>query len=314
MPPIATGDSGKSFYSIFSKVEKFDGKGDVDLSSWLRSFDRCCTISQKDDDLIQGQLLMLCLAGQALAVAEHLEEEKKTQQKYSEIKVRLESVFKTAAIKEVKMGEFENRIQRLDESEDEFMLSLIKLYRAADPDGSDTIVTKAIKRRFMGGISSEVRQSIYIFIYDPHASTATYQNLLEYSRKAKIHALESNTNRHPINALCTSSNSDNSNEKTFNDNYHILKAISDLNENVNKRIDNLENDYNNRLQGINVISRGRNNYRSNRNRYSNSRGNFSNRNARENKNFNDEPSGNNFRCFKCNGLNHFAKECPSKNV
>ena len=114
--------------------------------------------------------------------------------------------------------------------------------------------------------------------------------------------------------MCTSSNSDNSNEKTFNDNYHILKAISDLNENVNQRIDNLENDYNNRLHGINVISRGRNNYRSNRNRYSNRRGNFSNRNARENKNFNDEPSGNNFRCFKCNGLNHFARECPSKNV
>ena len=96
--------ASQSFYSIFSKVEKFDGKGDVDLSSWLCSFDRCCTIAQKDDDLIQGQLLMLCLAGQALAVAEQLEEEKKTQQKYSEIKVRLESVFKTAAIKEVKWG------------------------------------------------------------------------------------------------------------------------------------------------------------------------------------------------------------------
>ena len=75
---------------------------------------------------------MLCLSGQALAVAEQLEEEKKAQQKYSEIKTQLESVFETVATKESRMVEFENRIQHIEESADEFMLSLIKLYRAAD--------------------------------------------------------------------------------------------------------------------------------------------------------------------------------------
>ena len=36
-----------------------------------------CTIAKKDDDLIKGQVLMMCLSSQALAVAEQLEEEKK---------------------------------------------------------------------------------------------------------------------------------------------------------------------------------------------------------------------------------------------
>ena len=42
---------------------------------------------RKKDDLLKGQLMMLCLSGQALAVAEQLEEEKNAQQKYSEVKV-----------------------------------------------------------------------------------------------------------------------------------------------------------------------------------------------------------------------------------
>ena len=173
MPRGTTGDSGESYskmasqggLSIFSKLEKFDGKGDVDLASWLRSFDRCCTIAQKDDDLVRGQLLLLCLDGQALAVAEQLEKEKRAQQKYSEIKVRLEAVFKTTERKEAKMVAFENRFQKLEENEDEFMLSLVKMYRATDPGATEAIATKAIKRRFIQGIANEVRQSIYIFVF-----------------------------------------------------------------------------------------------------------------------------------------------------
>ena len=249
--------------AIFSKLEKFDGRSDVDLSSWLRAFDRCCTIAQKDDDLVQGQLLMVCLDGQALAVAEQLEEEKKAQQKYSEIKVRLEAVFKTTATKEAKMVAFENRIQRLEESEDEFMLSLVKLYRAADPDATDANATKAIKRRFMGGIANEVRQSIYIFCNDPYAATVSYQKLLEHARNAKIHALDKKPDKHFVNVLNTSNVTDS------NTNDYLLKAISDLSDNMNRRIDDLETNYNS-LQGINAISRGRGNnhrgnYRGNRN-------------------------------------------------
>ena len=62
---------------LFTKLDKFDGTN-TDLQSWLRNFERCCTIAGKraEDELVKGQLLVLCLTGQALAVVEQLEEEK----------------------------------------------------------------------------------------------------------------------------------------------------------------------------------------------------------------------------------------------
>ena len=178
--------SGASYNNVFNRIEKFDGKNDTDFASWLRTFERACTISQKRDDLVKGQLLMLCVTGQALAVAEQLEEEKKAQQSFTELKARLESVFNTTASKESKMVEFENRIQRVEEGDDEFMLSLVKLYRASNPDASDVVSTLAIKRKFMNGISPELRHSIYIFCNEPYAADVTHQNLLEHARKARL--------------------------------------------------------------------------------------------------------------------------------
>ena len=156
--------AGQSYDSVVSKVEKFNGKSDLDFRSWLRTFERGCTIAKKDDDLIKGQVLMMCLSGQTLAVAEQLEEEKKTQQKFSELKGRLESVFTTVARQEAKMVKFENRIQRILESEDGFMLSLVKLYSAANPDAGEAVSTKAITRRFMNGIMKEDNLHIFFVI------------------------------------------------------------------------------------------------------------------------------------------------------
>ena len=115
------------------------------------------------NDLVKGQLFMLCLGGQALAVAEQLEEVKHAQQKFSELKAHLEVVFITTANKESKMVEFENRFQRIEESEDEFMLNLVKIYIAANPDASEATSTLAIKRKFIHGISSDLCRSTYIF-------------------------------------------------------------------------------------------------------------------------------------------------------
>ena len=60
--------------------------------------------------LVKGQLLGLCLTGQGLAVVEQLEEEKKSQQKFPDLKKRLDDVFQTSADMETKMAEFEQRI------------------------------------------------------------------------------------------------------------------------------------------------------------------------------------------------------------
>lgn len=304
----------KLYSHIFNKVEKFDGNGDVDFASWLRTFERCCTIAGKnEDDLIKGQLLMLCLTGQSLAVAEQLEEEKKTQQKFSDLKVRLTSVFTTAAKKEAKMQEFENRIQQIEESEDEFMLSLVKLYRAANPDANDDVATKDIKRRFMNGISNEVRQSLYIFCNDPYGTTVTYQNLLEHARKAKMHVFERKCDQQSVNTFNVDQNS--YNEATPG-NSSVLNAIANLNQTLHNRMDSLETNYNNQQYEINAISRG--NYRGNSNRFRNNRKvNFNaNKDTSNWRNHNSAFTNNKqqYRCYKCNGFNHFARNCRSKNL
>ena len=65
------------------------------------------------------------------------------------------------------MVEFENRFQRVEETVDEFMLCLVKIYRAANPDASDATSKLAIKRKCMHGIPTELRWSIYIFCNEP---------------------------------------------------------------------------------------------------------------------------------------------------
>ena len=63
--------------NIFSRLDKFTGLGPgTDLRTWLTNFERCCTIAEKTDDLVQGQLLMLSAEGRTLAILERLEEQK----------------------------------------------------------------------------------------------------------------------------------------------------------------------------------------------------------------------------------------------
>ena len=72
---------------------------------------------------------------------------------------------------ETKMAEFEQRIQPVTESEDKFMLSLVKLYRTANPTASTADINRAIKRKFLSGISSDLRSSIFIFCTDPYVTS-----------------------------------------------------------------------------------------------------------------------------------------------
>ena len=81
---------------LFTKLDKFDGTN-TDLQPWLRNFERCCTIAGKsaEDELVKGQLSVLCLTGETLAV---LEEEKKTQQKFPDLKKGSKMSFKPVQI------------------------------------------------------------------------------------------------------------------------------------------------------------------------------------------------------------------------
>ena len=112
--------ASSNLMALFSKLEKYNGS--EDLSSWLQKFNRCCMIADKNDDEIKGQLILLCLSGQALAVAEQLEQERQGAQTFAQVRLRLENVFLTTARSEQKMTEFESRLQKAGESEDEFMI------------------------------------------------------------------------------------------------------------------------------------------------------------------------------------------------
>ena len=221
------------------------------------------------------------------------------------------------------------------------MLSLVKLYSAANPDAGEAVSTKAIKRRFMNGISNEVRQSLYIFCNNPHAIIVTYQQLLELARKAKMHIFESKCDKQSLDVLTVLTFDENISNQTTpgyssilsnqttpgyssilsnqtTPGYSsILAAISNLDQNLNARIDLIANNYSNQVHGINAITRGRGYYRGN-NRYNrNNRENYNvNRNAslnwRNNIDRNNEQSQDILKCFKCSGDNHFARHCRSK--
>ena len=121
MATATTGSGGLGL--LFSNIEKFTGT--ADLVSWIKQFDRCCVVANKTDDAVKGQLLMLCVAGQAKAILENFEEDQNGAQGYNALKGELEKHYNTTAIKEGKMREFEVRTQKVDESEEESCLSCI---------------------------------------------------------------------------------------------------------------------------------------------------------------------------------------------
>ena len=87
---------------LFTKLNKFTGDNDSDLTDWLRNFERCCVIAKREDALVKGKLLMLFVEGQAKAVLEEYEEEKGAPQEYNELADRLKAVFDTTATREAK--------------------------------------------------------------------------------------------------------------------------------------------------------------------------------------------------------------------
>ena len=92
------------------------------------------------------------------------------------------------------MTGFETRVQGLGETEDEYMLALIKLFKAANPDAKTEDINRAVKRKFLNGISDDLRRNLFIFCNNPLEETVSHSDLLQASNKARVH-LSSGTAR-----------------------------------------------------------------------------------------------------------------------
>ena len=316
---MATATSGTSGLGLlFSNLEKFTGN--ADLVSWIKQFYRCCVVANKTDNAVKGQLLMLCVTGQAKAILENFEEDQNGAQGYDALKGELEKHYNTTAIKEEKMRAFEVRTQKVDESEEEFMYELHNLYKRANPAQSVAVQLTAVKRKFLQGIDPEIRRNIFVFCNDPYGAAITKDNLVEYSQKAKVYLTQSDP----------SYGSSSSDVKVKSEYENMISTM----EKLNTRMETLEGSMAENVEQINAIADGpRGGYRGgfrggynrgnrgfrgrgrggryNNNNWSRGRGNRGGRGRG-----NNDGSGNNSNipmCYKCGEPNHHSRFCLSGN-
>ena len=174
---------------IFSTLEKFTDGNTTDLTNFLSKFDRCCLVANKVDAEnapVKGQLLMLFVEGRARALLEEYElSQGGAQQTYTALVAKLREHFANTTTQESSMILFESRVKKVTESEEEFMLELVKLYKAANPQQAAEVVLLAVKRKFLAGIPSNLRNNIFVFCSDPYDNGVSREALLGHCRKAK---------------------------------------------------------------------------------------------------------------------------------
>ena len=188
------------------------------------------------------------------------------------------------------------------------MLSLVQLYRAANPYVTEQEFQRAVKRKFLQGISPELRRAIYVFCNDPHALIVSYQRLLEYTRTAKLNIIDSSNHVEEASSTVCSVNVDNTQGQSSSmssASNELLQAISNLTVGLNEHV---------KLFAENQPTRQRNrdSYRPQYN--SRDRSGFFGRGRGRGRatprHFSSNPSqAHPKRCYNCNGENHIARFC-----
>ena len=129
---------------------------------------------------------MLCVSGRAEACLDQFDDSKQEPQKFSALKEQLKAIFDSPSDRGAKMADFEQRIRNIDESEEEFMTSLIQTFRTANPSAANEEINRAVKRKFLQGIPVNLRRYLFIFCNNPYDTTVSPQDL-KASRDAIIH-------------------------------------------------------------------------------------------------------------------------------
>ena len=325
---------------IFSSLEKFSEGNGAELSSFLSKFDRCCLIGNKvdaNDAPVKGQLLMLFVEGRARATLEEYEQTQGgVQQTYAALAAKLREHFDNEETRENSMSLFEARIKKINESEEEFMLALLMLYKTANPNHDAAVTLLAVKRKFLSGISPTLRNNIFVFCQDPFAAGVTREQLLTHCRKARNLLLTQNADSNQeystdrVLANNTNGNNSNTSGQILSEEGVLAAAINNLTMTVQEHITSTDDRFQTMGEAIAAVSGGggfqRNNYgsrgrggnRGGRSNYSNTgnRGGYNNNN---NSNSNSSSGrGNNRRgrggrgpivCYNCGGANHVARDC-----
>ena len=337
---------------IFSTLEKFSDTSKSSLSEWLNKFDRCCIVAKKADGEegnVKGQLLLLYVEGRARAILEEYEEAQGGNPlTYAVLAAKLKEHFESASSREEAMKKFEMRMQNVNESEEEFMLGLLKLYSLANPNHAADIKLAAIKRKFINGISEELRRNIFIFCNNPYAAGVTRENLLSHCRDARMHLKSEPAADNPgtdgVMAAGGGGNED-VDDTTAAINNLSLQLQTHV-ENTGRRLDEFG-------QCISSMNNNRGGYRPNRGNNNNNRGgsrpnrgnnnNYNNRQGQQQQggfrggyqgqqqqqggfrggrggrrggfqprnNGGNQNNGGQVRCFRCNGSNHYAWGCTA---
>ena len=327
--------------SLFLGLEKFSDGNSTDLHSFLSRFDRRCSVANKvdGDTPVKGQLLMLWVEGRARAALEEFElTQGGVKQTYDANVAKLKAYFDSPSSRQASMMLFEGRKQKIQESEEEFMLDLLRLYKAANPDHTNAVTLLSIKRKFIAGISPKLRSKIFIFCADPYDGGVTRDALLGHCVAAKnLLAMESQGDTHErssdrVLAVGAGIEGESGIVAALN---NVTLLLSEHIQSTDARFDEFNGTLaaitqNNNFRGRNNRGNrgfgGQNNYRggfnNNRGGFNNNRGGFNNNRGGFNNNRGGF-GGRNFRgrgirgrggivrCFNCQGENRVASNCTA---
>ena len=215
------------------------------------------------------------------------------------------------------------------------MLDLVKLYSLANPNHAADIKLAAIKRKFLNGISPDLRRNIFVFCNNPFEGTVTRENLLSYCNNARMHltvktegdSVSANASETVMLANCSAGNV---NEEG------VIAAINNLTLQVKNHVESTERRFDEVGEVISVLN---SNYRGNTRyngsyrggksfrgsyrggsssyrgaNYSNrggSQGQFGRFNSNRNRGSRGASNRGQFICFKCGKPNHRAVDCLS---
>ena len=177
-------------------------------------------------------------------------------------------------------------------------LSLVKLYRTANPTASTEDINTAIKRKFLNGVSLDLRRSIFIFCTNPYVTSVTYDALLEAARKAKLHIIKpSNDSSQPSASATTPVVAE-----------PTLQAANELANKFNQHMALMD-------QPLSHAISGQPPAQSNYHTFSNGfrRGNQQPRFKTTNANATVSSDTGEITCCKCGFPNHIAHNCTQKN-